>query len=332
MTGRRQVEDRLDGSGECQVNKPTANAVYVDWGTSSFRAYLVDETGNCLDQRASVQGVKKIDPGSCEAVLQENIGDWLEGDRVAKILMAGMVGSDLGWCAVPLVRAPCVAAMIAENLFTAQHSQCAEIQIVPGVASCDDTGHVSGIMRGEEVQVLGGMALQNEKNAVFCLPGSHSKWVNVSEGSITSIRTFMTGELFDLMCGQSVLADCMRHAGAEMDRNTFVAGVDCVRSGGNLLEAPFRVRAEFVADPHRSPVERKSFVSGVMIGSEIAAATAEMKADRSGELIVIGSQQLLSAYHLAFTRHGHSITCIQGEEAFIAGCRLLQGRAPKTAS
>lgn len=305
------------------MSEATENAVYVDWGTSSFRAYLVGAAGTCLARKASDQGVKKIAPGTCKSVLQENIGDWVEEAGVTRVLMAGMVGSDLGWCAVPLLNAPCDAAALSDNLFQARLTGATSVQIVPGLASFDGSGRVASIMRGEEVQILGSIALQNKRDALICLPGSHSKWVGINAGSITAIRTFMTGELFDLVCTRSVLADCLQGADAELDIPAFLSGVDRVRSGETLLEALFGVRAEFVADPHRTAVERKSFVSGVMIGSEIDAPLANASASQSGDLIVVGSKKLLEAYRLAFAQYDCRPTCIDGEEAFIAGCHLL---------
>ena len=63
-------------------------------------------------------------------------------------------------------------------------------------------------MRGEETQIAGYLAKDPNFFGTLCLPGTHSKWTQISAEEIVSFRTFMTGELFALLSTQSVL----RHA------------------------------------------------------------------------------------------------------------------------
>ena len=58
--------------------------------------------------------------------------------------------------------------------------------VVYGV-SRDDEGRPD-VMRGEETQILGCGV-----DGTICLPGTHSKWVQVGDRAIASIRTAMTG-------------------------------------------------------------------------------------------------------------------------------------------
>jgi 2-dehydro-3-deoxygalactonokinase len=61
------------------------------------------------------------------------------------------------------------------------------------------------VMRGEETQIAGFLAAAPGFDGVLCLPGTHAKWVQISAEEVVSFRTFMTGELFDLLSTQSVL-------------------------------------------------------------------------------------------------------------------------------
>ena len=61
------------------------------------------------------------------------------------------------------------------------------------------------VMRGEETQIAGFFFENQGFDGVLCLPGTHSKWVQISAGEIVSFRTFMTGEIFALLADRSVL-------------------------------------------------------------------------------------------------------------------------------
>ena len=71
-------------------------------------------------------------------------------------------------------------------------------RVVPGVAQY---GESPNVMRGEETQIAGFLSLNPGFDGVICLPGTHTKWAQVSAGEVVSLRSFMTGELFALLSG-----------------------------------------------------------------------------------------------------------------------------------
>ena len=102
----------------------------VDWGTSNFRAFLLDAAGAILDRRSGPHGILTVADGDFAQVLAAQIGDWL-GDGRLPILMSGMIGSRQGWVEAPYVATPAgigdLAAALARVPFDA-----AEVRIVPG--------------------------------------------------------------------------------------------------------------------------------------------------------------------------------------------------------
>src|SRR6185312_11764655 len=72
--------------------------------------------------------------------------------------------------------------------------------LIPGVRTEED------MMRGEEVQVIGANARGEEGDATIILPGTHSKHVNVERGQAVTLKTFMSGEFFELLARHSILA------------------------------------------------------------------------------------------------------------------------------
>jgi 2-dehydro-3-deoxygalactonokinase len=118
---------------------------------------------------------------------------WL-GAGPMDVLACGMVGSRQGWAEAPYVAVPASPAALSPVRSPRRIRACA----------CRDparpeTGRPPDVMRGEETQIAGFLAAAPGFDGVLCLPGTHAKWVQISAGEVVSFRTFMTGELFDLL-------------------------------------------------------------------------------------------------------------------------------------
>src|ERR1700753_2236919 len=83
-------------------------AIFADWGTTNRRAWAVDRAGAVLHQRQDSEGLLGVKDRAFEASFRAFVGDWLrDGQASAPVLMAGMVGSKLGWREAAYVEAPC---------------------------------------------------------------------------------------------------------------------------------------------------------------------------------------------------------------------------------
>jgi 2-dehydro-3-deoxygalactonokinase len=97
------------------------------------------------------------------------------------------------------------------------------IAIVPGLS--DEHAGVPDVMRGEEVQIFGAIALTGLDDGLFVLPGTHNKWARVkSMAAWWAFRTFMTGEFYALLSTHSILARTL-DASAPLDEAAFLRGV-----------------------------------------------------------------------------------------------------------
>src|SRR5439155_22401473 len=76
-------------------------------------------------------------------------------------------------------------------------------RILPGV--CQRLTGAEDVMRGEETQLLGLGTLWPGFSGVVCLPGTHSKWVQLTGRRVERFATAMTGELFEVLRTHSVL-------------------------------------------------------------------------------------------------------------------------------
>ena len=290
--------------------------IAVDWGTSNLRAWRLGAQGAIVDQRRSDQGLLHVSTaGGTKAfaqVLRAVVGPWL-GPH-SQVLMAGMVGSRQGWVEAPYVATPAGTAELAAALVPVPFD--VPCWLVPGVAT-HDTG-APDVMRGEETQ-LAGLPEGTEPTGLAILPGTHSKWVWREQGRIVWFRTFMTGELFDLLGHHSILGRSMQGDG--LDEAAFERGLAAARQGGGLLEKLFGVRSRWLFGELTAEAQR-GYLSGLLIGTECAdglAAVAREAGPRAAAAVeaagsagstgtapaqLVASPTLAGVYRLALQAYG----------------------------
>jgi 2-dehydro-3-deoxygalactonokinase len=277
----------------------------VDWGTTSFRAFRIARDGTIRDRRAGPRGILNVQDGHFADTLREEIGPWLAGGE-DRVLLSGMIGSRQGWKEAPYVPAPAGVQIIATSLVDVQFDW-AKVKLVPGVAGTDESG-VAEVMRGEETQVLGVLAALGG-SGLACLPGTHSKWVQVDNNQITRFTTHLTGEAYAALRGHTILARMMRDGPA--DGAPFDAGVKRSGEPGGLLHHVFGVRALALAGL-LPETDTGAYLSGILIGHEVRAALH----GTSGAVVhVIGAPDLTSLYARAISACGGYAERHDGEAA-----------------
>ncbi|MFC6981313.1 2-dehydro-3-deoxygalactonokinase [Microbulbifer taiwanensis] len=214
--------------------------IVIDWGSSNLRAYLLGASGQLLEQRHSSDGALALGATGFHAAFMRSCGDWLQRRPGIPVLMSGMVGARNGWQETPYI--PCPADPCALRAGFTELAQFPElnIRIAPGVRCTNPSGSAD-VMRGEEVQVFGALQLAERRDALLLLPGTHSKWVSAANGRIENFTTYLTGELFALLCEHSSVGSAGPQA--DLDVDEFVRGLEISRAGDSLLQQIFSVRA-----------------------------------------------------------------------------------------
>ena len=267
--------------------------IAVDWGTTNRRAWALGRQGKVLAERSDGEGLLGVKPGDFARSFATFAAPWLSANHSLPVLMCGMVGSTLGWVEAPYIEAPADLARLARHLQPVPFDGNARVAIVPGV-SCSERG-VPDVMRGEECQVLAILAERNLRSATLLLPGTHSKWVRVEDGKLSSFRTYMTGELFNGLTSSGTLAQLMEKGDA--DGAAFEQGLRQARAEGPgaLTHLFFGVRTLGLFD--RLPrASLASYLSGLLIGAELMDAVHWSGAKH---VIAVGSPRLLENYHRA---------------------------------
>jgi 2-dehydro-3-deoxygalactonokinase len=273
----------------------------IDWGTSSLRAYRLALDGAVRERReAPARGIMAIAPGGFAAALREAVGDWIAGGE-DRVLLCGMVGSRQGWVEAPYLPCPAgLAELAAATVPVPFDDPLARVRLVPGLLARDAAG-VPEVMRGEETQALGLLgATDNGAEATLCLPGTHCKWVRVAaDGRIAGFATHMTGEVFAALSAHTILARTM-DAAAAAHPGAFDRGVARARQRGGLLHHLFGVRALGLTG-ELADQEAASYLSGLLIGHEVAAA---LEAGVAPPIHLAGAEALAARYARALAGFG----------------------------
>jgi 2-dehydro-3-deoxygalactonokinase len=272
--------------------------IAVDWGTSSLRVYRLDSAGLVSESRSSSNGILSVAPGKFAETLEAEIRGWDE----TPIVMSGMVGSRQGWKEAPYLHCPAGFDEIAAKLLEVRQG----VWIVPGLSCRDSTG-VPDVMRGEETQILGCGV-----EGTICLPGTHSKWVEVKGGRIERFSTHMTGEVYALLRQHSILGRMME--AGEADAGAFAEGVRRSGEAGGLLHHLFGVRTRALMG-ELGAVASPSYLSGIVIGHELRCQPRKA-------FHLLGAPQLAALYQQAAAILGIEARALEPDSAVRALFRL----------
>ncbi|HWA70065.1 MAG TPA: 2-dehydro-3-deoxygalactonokinase [Rhizomicrobium sp.] len=288
-----------------------------DWGTSRLRLYLCDASGAVL-ARDEGAGAASADHAARFAAA---VAAWDGAYGKLPAVLGGMVGSTIGWKEVPYLTCPARPHSIAAAALRFSHDGRA-IAIAPGL-TCTNPAGAPDVMRGEEVQILGALRLKPELargRHIVCLPGTHTKWAVVEEGSVIQFQTALSGELFQLLAAHSVLA----RGGGTPDGTSaaFAQGIGFARTNtGGLLHALFSTRSRVVTG-QIAKSEAASYLSGLILGADVAGATALFGV--AGAVWLVCTPQLASLYDAALQAFNLSGQVIDGDDAALAGLVQIQ--------
>ncbi len=285
--------------------------IAVDWGTSHLRAWAM-QGERVIAQAASQDGMSRTAGGDFQAALLALIDDWLPGKPV-DVIACGMVGARQGWVEAPYSAVPSEPIPVVPFRVPNTDPRIRAF-VVPGLKQ----NSPPDVMRGEETQIAGFLSTRQNWDGVICLPGTHTKWAQISAGEVVSFRTFMTGEMFDLLCGQSVL----RHSIDDgWDEASFIDAVaDTLSKPEQLAARLFGLRAADLLHGQSKNIAHAS-LSGLLIGAELAASRPYWLGQ---QLAVIGSESLTKAYATALQQQGALVETVDATATTLAG--LAQAR------
>ncbi|MBK5249427.1 MAG: 2-dehydro-3-deoxygalactonokinase [Actinomycetales bacterium] len=301
------------------TNRNDARLIALDWGTTSCRAYLMAEGGVVLAERRQPLGTMAVTRHASatgtphvlafEQSFEEICGGWLESDPDLPVIACGMVGSNHGWAEADYRAVP--ADLVSEGIVLTRVStrRGVTVHIIPGLIA---DSALPGVMRGEETQILGALTanlragtLDYASERIVLLPGTHSKWVRIIGTTVKDFATYMTGEIYALLTTDSTLSRLSVRP-VQSDWMAFDRGLDVARSPagrGGVLNTAFSARS-LVITGELAPDQVEDYISGLLIGHELAEIDPAWLADEPNAILLCGEAALNDRYRRALQRLG----------------------------
>ncbi len=286
--------------------------IAADWGTTHLRLWEIDDDGTTLQRIDSDQGMGVLETSDYEPTLLGLLRDRLPADRATCVLAAGMVGARQGWTEAPYTAVPTAPLLATRAVRAPTRDKRLAVHVLPGLSQAEP----ADVMRGEEVQIAGVFAAEPGFDGVICLPGTHTKWVQVSAGEVVSFRTCMTGEIFALLSRQSVLRLSTGTEG--WDANAYAEGLDRgLSKPESVTSSLFTLRAESLLRD-LSPEASRARLSGLLIGAELASTKPYWLGQ---DIRIVGRPDLAENYARALEGQGLAPRVLDAEEMTLAGFR-----------
>lgn len=300
----------------------SAKLIGIDWGSSNFRAYLIGSDATIIDKKYAPCGMLKLKRHEYAPTLNKQIKDWLQQHPGIDIVMTGMVGSRQGWEETDYLACPVDLKDLSKSLISVKFTKQNRVFIIPGLALNDKDN--PDVMRGEETQLLG--AGTDNVMEIFCLPGTHSKWVIMQECKIENFTTCMTGELFSLLRKHSILAKQM--LGQKPNNDIFLEGVQHSQKSHGLLIDIFKLRVKALSDQLRTE-HTSAYLSGLLVGHEIASAKQLLNINNNSRINIVSDSRLTDSYLLALKQFDLNGIAFDQVQAVVRGLYLVHSNLPQ---
>lgn len=263
----------------------------LDWGTTNVRAALLTADATVLEHRRAESGVGVLDEAGFAARFAELVAGWPELLAIA----CGMVGSRQGWREAGYIACPASLGALQAGI-TRFETAGRKLAIVPGVKV--DTEDRSDVMRGEETQIAGLVALGYGRSGSIILPGSHCKWARLSGQTVMNFRTYMTGELHAALRKHTILRHSIvkgsNETGRSFNRAALLEGArEALTAPGSDMGRFFSIRARLLLKG-TDDIDAAEHLSGLLIGMEFAAAAAD--GFDIQDLVIAGESHLVERY------------------------------------
>ncbi len=286
--------------------------IAVDWGTTNLRAWLIAGDGEVLATCRSELGMSRLRPEEFEAALMETVEDALRSNGQIPVIVCGMAGAREGWKEAPYSAVPCAPPGLSEAVTPQTRDVRLQTFIIPGLKQLEP----ADVMRGEETQISGFLAGQPDFEGVICLPGTHTKWVRVSDRTITEFHTHMTGEIFSLLSSQSVL----RHSlgGEGWDQDAFIEALETVIEDPTRISSRlFSIRAKALLN-NTEDAYLRSELSGYLLGLELGGVGRKWL---DQETVLIGDSRLVELYRAGLKILGINAIIVEDKDITLSGLR-----------
>jgi len=296
----------------------TQASILADWGNSSGRLFCVrGETAKAeLLDKIRISGAK--DTENCAAAYEIATQAWRDTYDIQDAWFTGAVTSNIGWLTTDY--APVPAALDDIQITTLDIDTKLKGHFLQGTSMAKNSDGYFDTVRGEDMQAHGWVALTGMQHGLLCLPGTHTKWIEIQAGKIASISTGVTGETFEVLDQHSILT---RSADNSFQSHTaFQRGLDVMqRTPRPALTHMLMSVRNLQISQDISTNESRDYLSGLLIGEDCATL---LKRHTASEIHIIGDGPSADRYETALTHYGAKVRRHDGEACVIAGLQAIR--------
>lgn len=268
------------------------NYISIDGGTTNTRIRLVsnekitDSVKLDIGARSVIGDNSKLKQEIKNAIFNILKNNNLTTDDISVILASGMITSEFGLYELPHINTPAGISELNMGLNKILLKDISDIPFVfiPGVKIKGDNLESTDFMRGEETELMG---IEDKKygNAIYVLPGSHSKIICTDkDGRITYFSSMLTGEMISAIARNTILSDAVDLSNTDISEEYLIKGYKYCNEFG-INEALFKVR--ILKNIYSESSENiYSFFLGAVLNGEI-----EKILKRPEETVVIGGKK-----------------------------------------
>ena len=225
-----------------------------------------------------------------------------------------MLGARQGWMEAPYEKIPCnlnninyVSPLVNDDRFL--------LKIFSGVSQINPPD----VMRGEETQVSGFFNQNLNFNGSVCLPGTHSKWIKVKNGLIEHFKTYMSGELFEVIKNNTVLTHSLMSE--KIDKKEFLNSANKIFQNPEYLTSTlFQIRADDLINS-RGPEIYNSRLSGYLLGIELLGAKEYWE---KRDIALIGCEKVMELYESLLEDKVLTIKKFSAEDMVLEGLKSFR--------
>nr|CAA6823877.1 MAG: 2-dehydro-3-deoxygalactonokinase (EC [uncultured Thiotrichaceae bacterium] len=287
--------------------------IAVDWGTSQLRVWGMSADNQVLAKADSDRGMSKLTSKQYESTLLDLIEGWLVDGETIPVLVCGMAGSREGWRQADYMPTPVKLPQQLSLVQVKTADPRIAVQIVPGIMQ----EQPADVMRGEETQMSGFLSENPDFSGILVLPGTHTKWVELEQGTLKRFSTVMTGELFATISHHSIIRFAVE--GGELSLDAFDETFNtALKHPGGFSERLFSLRANTLLNNQPADTSFSS-LSAELIALEINAAEHRFAPLQEKQLLIIGNDHLAELYQHALKLCGYKATSSSGEDLVLAG-------------
>ncbi|QHI39227.1 putative 2-dehydro-3-deoxygalactonokinase DgoK1 [Kordia antarctica] len=257
------------------MKKTPTHFISCDWGTSNFRLHVVAlDALKIIHTLATTKGVKVVygeflqqeklsQTDFFAEYLQKQVQQLPKEHQNHLIIASGMITANIGMSEMPYAQMPFQkdgSSLLSKKITL---NTGLEILLISGVSDA------FGMMRGEETQAIGLSENMTNEDSILILPGTHSKHLTYTNGQFTALKSYMTGEVFELLATKSILSNSIKKTPINSSLEAhFLKGVQ-LGVKGELSANLFSIRANDLAKK-ATHEENYYFLSGLLIGDELA--------------------------------------------------------------